>query len=353
MLAAADEAVHFPSFPTCARLTACARLRMAESGMGKRLQMIVGKGGVGKSTVAAAIALAEARRGARVLALELGRPGGLASIFGRVPPEPGVPIEVRPGLSLAYIEGEAALAEYLELVVPIRRLLAAVFTSRIYRFFVAAAPGLKELMTVGKVWYEQDRKRDGAFVWDRIVVDAGASGHSLQYLQMPSTAAQTFTTGLVHREATRVEGLLKDETRTAVHVVAIPEEMPVSEALEIVTRLRGELGLPLGTVFVNRWRAPVPPGANEIIMKIERAQESVGDDTLAGGFPAAAVLEGVGLAAERALAWHEVQERSSERLEAAPGLAIARLPLLVAEEFGLREIEQLAEQVYALEEAAK
>jgi len=88
--------------------------------------------------------------------------------------------------------------------------------------FVAAAPGLKELMTIGKIWYEQDRKEaDGRFVWDLVVVDAGASGHSLQYLQMPGTAAQAFSSGLVHREATRVESLLKDPARSCIHVVAL------------------------------------------------------------------------------------------------------------------------------------
>jgi anion-transporting ArsA/GET3 family ATPase len=316
---------------------------MADQAVERRLQMVVGKGGVGKSTVAAALALAEARRGRRVLALELGRPGGLARIFGKVPPERGAPIEVRPNLHLAYVEGESALAEYLELVVPIRRLLAAVFTSRIYRFFVAAAPGLKELMTIGKVWYEQDRKDgDGGYVWDRLVVDAGASGHSLQYLQMPSTAAQTFTTGLVHREAARVEALLKDASRTAVHVVATAEEMPVTEAIEIVARLRGELGLPLGKLFLNRWRPSVPDGARELLPELDRLHAPSDLQAPAGGFEAEEVLDGVRLAAARAVAWDEVQKRSAERLSAVENLSVERLPLLVTEELGLREIERLA-----------
>jgi len=306
-----------------------------------RLQLIVGKGGVGKSTVAAAVALAEARRGARVLALELGRPGGLASIFGRTPPDAGVPVEVRPRIWIAYVEGEAALAEYLELVVPIRRLLAAVFTSRIYRFFVAAAPGLRELMTMGKIWYEHDRKDAGGRpVWDSLVVDAGASGHSLQYLQMPGTAAQTFSTGLVHREATRVEALLKDASQTAVHVVAIPEEMPVTEALEIVAKLRSELGLPLGRLFLNRCRDALPAGAGELVERL-RAAEAPRNDSF-GGVAASTLLEGIRIAADRALAWDPVQRRSAERLVQGTKADVVRLPLLVAEEFGIQEVERLA-----------
>jgi anion-transporting ArsA/GET3 family ATPase len=311
---------------------------------GKRLQLVVGKGGVGKSTVAAAIAVAAARRGARVLALELARPGGLARIFGCRPAAPGEPIEVRPRLSIAYVEGEAALAEYLELIVPIRRVLAAVFSSRAYRLFVAAAPGLKELMTVGKIWYEQDRKdADGRVLWDMVVVDAGASGHSLQYLQMPGTAAQTFGSGLVHREAARVQSLLKDPERCEVHVVALPEEMPVTEAVQIVDRLRAELGLPLGRLFMNRCRQEPPAGAAALTDALAGADASSCDDV--AGFSAATVLQGIRLAAMRHLAWHALQQRSLERLERETGVPVVSLPLVVAEEFGLHEVEQLADAV--------
>jgi anion-transporting ArsA/GET3 family ATPase len=320
--------------------------------MGKHLQLVVGKGGVGKSTLAAAIALAEAKRGARVLAMELGRAGGLARIFGRTPVEPGVPVEVRPRLSIATVEGEAALAEYLELVVPIRRLLAAVFTSRVYRFFVAAAPGLKELMTMGKIWYEEDRKVDGRPAWDVLVVDAGASGHSLQYLQMPGTAAQTFSSGLVHREATRVSALLEDRARTEVHVVALPEEMPVVEASQIIARLRSDLRLPLGTVFVNRCREPSPPGAARAVERLRSArcappdapQGADGDASIAG-FSVQSLREGIEAAAVRALTWEAVQERSIERLRAEANVDVVRLPFLVAEEFGLAEVERLAAEI--------
>ena len=317
-----------------------------------RLQLIVGKGGVGKSTVAAAIALAEAQRGSRVLALELGRPGGLASIFGRVPPDAGVPVEVRPRLWISYVEGEAALAEYLELVVPIRRLLAAVFTSRIYRFFVAAAPGLRELMTIGKIWYEFDRKDvNGRPMWDRLVVDAGASGHSLQYLQMPGTAAQTFTVGLVHREATRVEALLKDAAETAVHVVAIPEEMPVAEALEIVAKLRNDLQLPLGRVFLNRCREELPAGAAEFAERLGTIRAPA--DASFNGVPASTLVDGVRTAVDRALAWDSVQRRSVEMLTQGCQAEIVRLPLVVAEEFGLQEVEGLAALIDTDAEDAK
>ncbi len=300
----------------------------------RRLQFVVGKGGVGKSTVTAALALAAAARGLRVLTLELGAPGGVARLFGKVPTVCDSPIELRPGLHLAYVKGEAALAEYLEIVVPIKRLLRSVFESRLYTVFVAAAPGLKELMTIGKIWFEAEKRRaDGGFEWDRIIVDAGASGHSLQYLQMPSTAAETFRTGLVHRESLRVQSLLRDREATCVHVVATPEEMPLVEAEQIIAKLREQLELPLGMLVVNRCRPPAPPGMREAL------------DVLTGT-PTAETHQGVASgvvdAARNAIGWLAVQESGLALIEQHTGIEPLRLPLLASEEFGLAEVERLA-----------
>jgi len=316
------------------------------------LQLVVGKGGVGKSTVTAALAISSVRAGRRVLAVELGAPGGLARLFGCTPEEPGAAVEVRPGLSLAYIDGEAALAEYLDLVVPIRRLLAAVLASRVYRYFVAAAPGLKELMTVGKLWYEQQLEDgQGRRVWDTIVVDAGASGHSLQYLMMPTTAAETFRSGLVHREARRVESLLKDESVTSVHVVATPEDMPLAEAAQIVERLRGDLALPLGELFINRCRARSPEGVARALTDLEGLVLPAG--AAGDGDGCEVVREGIVVAARRALSWEGIQERGIERLERDLGVTPVRLPLIVAEEFGRAEIDEIAACMGAHREAGR
>jgi len=305
-----------------------------------RLQFVVGKGGVGKDTVTAALALEALTRSSRVLAVEFGGAGGLARLFS-ADLLPGRPLQVRPGLHLACFEGEAALAEYLELVVPIRRLLSSVVASPLYRHFVAAAPGLRELMSVGKVWYEYQRCNDlGERLWDVIVVDAGASGHSLQYLQMPHTAASTFGSGLVHRESQRIEALLKDSATTSVHVVATPEEMPLVEARQILDSLGGEMGLPIGEVFVNRCRRLAPEGSDVALRQLQGLglqRQGLGDEQRV-----AAVYEGLRLSATRSLGWQRLQESSLAHFEAAVGRTPRRLPLLVSEEFGLGEVESLA-----------
>jgi anion-transporting ArsA/GET3 family ATPase len=297
--------------------------------MQPRVQFVVGKGGVGKSTVTAALALAAAARGERVLALELGEAGGLARLFGCPADLGATPRPVRDGLSVAVVEGESALAEYLTMILPLGRLLTAVFESHVYRTFVGAAPGLRELMAMGKIWYEADRKRpDGCPFWDRIIADVGASGHALAYLRMPGVATTTFGAGLVQREAARVRALLVDPATTCVHVVALPEEMPLMEAGEILAALDGELGMSVGTVFVNRCRAAAPAGASELVA----ALGADGDDARL------AVARKV-LGAE--LAWLDVQESELAGFRERSGRDVWRLPRVVAPGFGLAQIEDL------------
>ena len=302
--------------------------------MTRPLQFVVGKGGVGKSTVAAGLALAAHSRGGRVLALELEGPGGLARLFGVTPASPGAMVEPRPGLFLSYLEGEAALAEYLGLVLPVRRLLRTVLASNVYRYFVAAAPGLKELMTVGKIFYEFERTDPkGARLWDVIVVDAGPSGHSLGYLSMPKAAAATFGSGRVQRESLRVAAMLEDDESTAVHVVATPEPLPLAEAEEIIGELAGGLDLRMGGLFINRCREPSPAGSERVVaLAGELAHRAEG--------PGNELLEALAGVCTRALGWERIQEQGIAALESLTGRRAVRIPLVASEEFGLVELER-------------
>src|SRR5258706_5423803 len=151
--------------------------------------------------------------------------------------------------------------------------------SKLLRHFVAAAPGLKELMTVGKIWYEEQLGSTRGRKWDAIVVDAPATGHSLQYLRMPAAAHEAFGPGLVRREARKVLDLLEDPARTAVCPVTTAEEMPVNETREMYAQLCDHLKMPLGVLFVNRMHAaplapdevPAPPaGASSLIVDVLR-----------------------------------------------------------------------------------
>jgi len=227
------------------------------------------------------------------------------------------------------VDGESALSEYLGLVLPVRRVQRMVVESRLYRHFVAAAPGLKELMTIGKIWYEEQLATPRGRKWDVIVVDAPATGHSLQYLRMPSAAREAFGPGLVKREAQKVVDLLTDPERTAVCPVTTAEELPVNETTEMYAQLRDVLRMPLGVLFVNRVHTaplapadvPAPPrGATPLVADVLRcAREETG--------------------------WAAINRRYLDRLRETVPMPTVVLPFLFAEEFGLDEVRALTADV--------
>jgi anion-transporting ArsA/GET3 family ATPase len=294
------------------------------------LQVVTGKGGVGKSTFAAVLAVRAARAGQRVLAIELGKPAGMADLLGVRPEQHGVPVPAGPGLHLAYFDGEQALAEYLRRRLPFAGQMNAVFAHPVYRAFVGVGPGVRELMAIGKVRDELLGLSSGGPQWDLIVLDAGASGHALQTLGMPAATARAFVSGLAHREAVRVAKTLADPRYTAVHVVARPEHMPLAEAGEIVERMRGDLGLPVGRLVINQCRPLAPPGTRAAVARLAAA----------GG--AGSAQAGLAAVARRALDWLVLQEDGIAALEERVALTAERLPRLTTPIFRRAEIETLA-----------
>jgi anion-transporting ArsA/GET3 family ATPase len=214
---------------------------------------LLGKGGVGTTSVSAALALAASERGNSVLAMESDTRAPMASAFG-VKPE-FEPVMVSDRLFAMVLEGRHSLEEYLKLVIPARTVMRAVFASRLYQFFVNAAPGLKELMMLGKVYYEAERKLGGHDHWDLIVIDGPASGQALSLLKMPTAAQQTFGDSVVGREAGNIIRALRDDHETAVVLVTTPEPLPISETLETAETLNDMSIKPAAIVF-NRSRTP-------------------------------------------------------------------------------------------------
>lgn len=311
----------------------------------RRVLFVVGKGGVGKSTVAAALAVALVEQGKRVLLAQLEPSRRLAELLGgtRDGSDRTDAVEVLPGLHVLTIDGESALSEYLGLVLPVRRVQRMVVESKLYRHFVAAAPGLKELMTVGKIWYEEQLTTRSGPKWDAIVVDAPATGHSLQYLRMPSAAAEAFGPGLVKREAQKVVELLVDPARTAICPVTTAEEMPVNETTEMHGQLRDRLHLPLGVLFVNRvHQAPLAPAEIAEPPADGSASETTGSSATTGSSGTTPLLVADVLRCAREEAgWAAINRRYLERLRETVPMPTVVLPFLFAEEFGLDEVRTL------------
>ena len=217
-----------------------------------RILIVSGKGGVGKTTVAAALAVVAARYGRRVLIAEVDRKGTLPRLFGG--PTLGYePRQLSPGVFGMNIVPEDALAEYLDVQYHMKR-ISKVFTSTHFvDYITAAAPGLKDILMLGKIWYLEQGRTNGRGVsdFDTIVVDAPAAGHMLTFLSAPMGLADAVRLGPVKRQSDWLVEMLQDPKRTRVHLVTLPEEMPVSETLETAGALQTRIGIDAGAVFAN------------------------------------------------------------------------------------------------------
>lgn len=161
------------------------------------------------------------------------------------------PLVAGPNLSVMVLEGSHALEEYLRLVIPAGAIFHAVASSKLYQYFVHAAPGLRELMMLGKLYYEAAIGKRGKPHWDTVVFDAPSSGHALSLLRMPFAAHDTFGGSLVGREARNIGTLLRDAAACALIAVTTPEPLAVTETIETCAELE-KLGLPVSAIFFNR-----------------------------------------------------------------------------------------------------
>jgi anion-transporting ArsA/GET3 family ATPase len=217
----------------------------------RRLLFFTGKGGVGKSTVTAATALLAAEQGKRVLLVEVDAKNNLTALFEHEPVG-FEPRQVHPGVFVMQMDTEASLREYLKVQarVPVFGRLGPL--ARAFEFVATAAPGVKEILTVGKVCWELRESLQGRADWDLIVVDAAATGHVISQLDAPRAIQELVAVGPIRNQTDWMVQLLADPALTALNVVTSPEEMPVNETIELVAAAREQLDVPLGVVVVNR-----------------------------------------------------------------------------------------------------
>jgi len=268
----------------------------------RRLVVVTGKGGVGRSTIAAALALVAVRQGKRVLVCEVNAQERVAPLLGGPPAGPSAR-EVLAGLSTLNVTPRAALREYGLMVLRYRAIYDAVFENRLVRFFLRAVPSLSELVMLGKILHEVRFEEGGRPRWDLVVLDAPATGHAVQLLRV-------------------------DPAVTAVAVVTLPEEMPVNEAIDLDQAVREVLGMPRGALVVNA--LPRERFSAEELGRLEAVREA---PPPLGPAARAAWLQGV--RAELAMGY-------LARARAAIDLPTVEIPLIAREAWDLKAVEEVA-----------
>ena len=308
--------------------------------LSRRLLVVTGKGGTGKSTISAALALAAARRGKRVLVCEVSARERVSELFGKPPSGPEIR-ELAKNVYSVHVRPPEAMREYGVMTLRSETLYNLVFERKVVRYFLRAAPSLAEIVMLGKIAWHAEKEIDrGVRKWDLVVLDAPATGHALALLTVPRVFLSLVSEGPLAADMTWIQALLQDAKRTQVLVAALPEEMPVNEAIELRVALCKEK-LPLGPLVLN---AVFQPRFTEA----ERTAVARGGPMLSAAADAA---DGHEARAQMSVQYETVL-RDAIAAQRAPGQELQGpllcVPQLFERQFGLNAVEQVA---HALEAA--
>lgn len=278
----------------------------------RKLLIVTGKGGVGKTSVSVALASRFAAEGKRVLIAMCNTQDRVGQMFAQPPVGPNV-VRLADRIWGVNIDPEHALEEYGVLTLKSRTLYRFLFDNKYVRAFLRAIPGMFEWAMLGKAWWHTtELGDDGQNKYDIVIVDAPATGHGLDMLRVPRILCDVAPPGILRRDAEASLNMMRDPARCAVVVVSLPEEMPVTETLELVDELGAALALPLGAVIVNAAYA-------DVLDEATRAQLQTQQPRAAGALAAKSEV----LAYEERLG---MQKRAYARLCAALGSTPTVLP---------------------------
>jgi anion-transporting ArsA/GET3 family ATPase len=308
---------------------------MAHDLFDRRFLIVSGKGGVGRTTVAAALARAAVHAGKRVLLAQMDSPERLGRLLGH---QEGIGPEVTSvseGLDAVNMTARRALHQYGLMVLRYETIYRTVFENRAVQGFLDAIPGLDAYAMLGKAWWHTTEVLGGRPRYDLVILDAPASGHAVTVLRIPQAVVDTMPRGPLARDAAAMGELFRDPARAAFVIVTLPEELPARETVELARVVRGELQLPLGPLVVNG----LPPGEvgdPAVRAVLARVAGQSADADLDAALAGAALMAARRAEADEVLAG----------LRRDPGLPVVELPRLPTTDCGPAEIDELARLLY-------
>jgi anion-transporting ArsA/GET3 family ATPase len=301
---------------------------MTRALLDREFLFVAGKGGVGRTTVSAALALAAASLGKKVLLAMCNAPDRLSPMLDV--PAIGPEIQsVLPGLDAVNMTPESALREYGRMHLRVGAVYRAIFENRLVMSFLQGTPGLESWSLLGKAYYHAQELVDGAPRYDLVIVDGPATGHALDMLRTPRTFREMVPPGVMRREADRAWELFSDAERSAFALVSLPEDMPVNETLELAGTLGNELALPVGAVILNRCRGATFTDEEQVLL-----------EPGARAWPAG--VEPLVESARHRVRYQNLERDAVRRLGEGIGAPLLCLPEQLTSELGKAEIDSLA-----------
>lgn len=294
---------------------------------------VTGKGGVGKTTVSAALALAAARRGKRVLVAMCNAKERLSHLLevDAIGPHNQ---RIAPGIDAVNMTPAIALEQYGMMVLKVRSIYKAVFENRYVSAVLRGTPGMDAWAMLGKAYFHaNERLENGQRRYDLVIVDGPATGHALDMLRVPQVISDVAPPGLLRQEAENALGLMRDAKRSAAVLVTLPEDMPANETIELHDAMTREIRMPVGRLIVNG-----------VLAKLWKPEEREPIAALAAALDPSSPAHALALAGrQRALREGMQQEAIAKLRTALPDLPRTVLPLLHVPDFRRAAIESLAE----------